>query len=323
MSRRAGTTRVRSEPHFSPTGGMRARQLQVSCTFGLIALLLLANSIFGQQQAVASAWNLPTASRMTKAASAVASYAATAAKGLADSVIQSSEMDEDATDVALEGFRSLFDATVEGDSTAKEGVASVAKADGASSAKAGGHACLITKWSAVWLVDINKTRSHVGFPAVGCELRAAVVGDLDAFPKAHGGEGGYFLDREASAEACTRSACSEGGSAAGAPSAAGATPAQSPPEVVWGAGVPPNGSWMASSPLRFSRAAVSSFRWLQLAAGEPLLLVFGGASVNDMLGNWVRHVQRLPSLAFVVACMDVQVPIGQAIGAVELAMWTL
>jgi len=37
--------------------------------------------------------------------------------------------------------------------------------------------------------------------------------------------------------------------------------------------------------------------------GEPLLLVFGGASVNDMLLNWATHVTKL-QLSFVVACMD-------------------
>ena len=41
----------------------------------------------------------------------------------------------------------------------------------------------------------------------------------------------------------------------------------------------------------------------RLSPGEPLLLVFGGASVNDMLINWARHVTKL-ELPFVVACMD-------------------
>eukprot|EP00967_Tisochrysis_lutea_P015199 scaffold17111_cov36-Tisochrysis_lutea.AAC.4 len=30
-----------------------------------------------------------------------------------------------------------------------------------------------------------------------------------------------------------------------------------------------------------------------LSVGQPLLLVFGGASVNDMLRNWALHVQKL------------------------------
>ena len=60
---------------------------------------------------------------------------------------------------------------------------------------------------------------------------------------------------------------------------------------------------MGKSTLRFNGAAQRQFGALRLAAGEPLLLVFGGASVSDMLRNWAIHVQKL-SLPFAVACMD-------------------
>ena len=33
------------------------------------------------------------------------------------------------------------------------------------------------------------------------------------------------------------------------------------------------------------------------------MLVFGGASVNEMLRNWAIHVQRL-QVPYAVACMD-------------------
>ena len=70
----------------------------------------------------------------------------------------------------------------------------------------------------------------------------------------------------------------------------------------WGNGVADD--WMGKSTLRFNGAAQRQFGSLRLAAGEPLLLVFGGASVSDMLRNWAIHVQKL-SLPFAVACMDV------------------
>eukprot|EP00965_Chrysotila_dentata_P216575 6189453-Pleurochrysis_carterae.AAC.6 len=63
--------------------------------------------------------------------------------------------------------------------------------------------CLITKWSAVWLVGPDGARSHIAHPTDDCTLRATEVGDeLDKYPKAHGGEGKYQLGTTASAEAC-------------------------------------------------------------------------------------------------------------------------
>ena len=39
------------------------------------------------------------------------------------------------------------------------------------------------------------------------------------------------------------------------------------------------------------------------SVGEPLLLVFGGASVTDMLKNWALHAREVGML-YTVACMD-------------------
>jgi hypothetical protein len=55
---------------------------------------------------------------------------------------------------------------------------------------------------------------------------------------------------------------------------------------------------MASSALRFNGAA-RDLAQRPLPAGQPLLLVFGGASVSAMLRNWVEHVRRL-DMPFVV-----------------------
>ena len=69
----------------------------------------------------------------------------------------------------------------------------------------------------------------------------------------------------------------------------------------WGMG--PHPEWMEQSSLRFNEAAKRAFASLQLAPGQPLMLVFGGASVNDMLRNWAIHVQKL-EVPYAVACMD-------------------
>ena len=181
--------------------------------------------------------------------------------------------------------------------------------------------CLITKWSAVWLVHADKTRSHVGYPTTGCESFAyAVSADngLAAYPKAHDGVGAYFLDEAQSAAACKLDACDADGkprpatrrTAASSATGATVTPKLLHPMVPllgWGVGVSSGGAWMQSSSLRFNGPAQKAFPKLQLGPGEPLLLVFGGASVTDMLKNWVLHVQRVQNgagLPYVVACMD-------------------
>ena len=160
--------------------------------------------------------------------------------------------------------------------------------------------CLITKWAAIWQVHADGTRSYVQFPSFGCDQRAhdVVEETLDRWPKAGGGEGAaYLLNAAQSEAACKLDAC--GGPKKKQQPADDTLPT---PARGWGNGVADD--WMGRSTLRFNGAAQRQFGSLRLAAGEPLLLVFGGASVSDMLRNWAIHVQKL-TLPFAVACMDV------------------
>ena len=137
-------------------------------------------------------------------------------------------------------------------------------------------------------------------PVFGCDQRAhdVVEETLDRWPKAGGGEGAaYLLNAAQSEAACKLDAC--GGPKKQTAPADDTLPT---PARRWGNGVADD--WMGRSTLRFNGAAQRQFGALRLAAGEPLLLVFGGASVSDMLRNWAIHVQKL-SLPFAVACMDV------------------
>ncbi|KAL1514707.1 hypothetical protein AB1Y20_003794 [Prymnesium parvum] len=165
--------------------------------------------------------------------------------------------------------------------------------------------CLITKWQSIWLVHPNKTRSHVATPTEDCDLRALEIEDetLDKYPKAHGGEGLYSLSPALSATACRLAPCPGASArAAGVPPASSAPADGLPaPPHGWGMGVAPG--WMDLVSLRFNTAAIQAFGDLRLKVGEPLLLVFGGASVNDMLRNWAIHVRKL-GLPYTVACMD-------------------
>jgi len=177
--------------------------------------------------------------------------------------------------------------------------------------KAGGDglsadACLIAKWGGVWALEgPRRTRYHVDIPTPGCDQRSAEVeGDsLATFPKAHGGGPGYALGAKGSKAACLRRACA--GPGLRKPALVEApTPLQAPPNG-WGLGPAPG--WMEGSPLRFNSVARKAFAaggsYEGMPPGQPLLLVFGGASVNDMLRNWALHVQRL-ALPYVVTCMD-------------------
>ena len=173
--------------------------------------------------------------------------------------------------------------------------------------------CLITKWTSIWLAHKDGTRSHVAHPTADCEARALEILDetLDRYPKAHGGEGLYSLDQAHSAAACLLSACP---APAGYPTlaplpvlpvglseqAAMDQLLRKPPNG-WGMGASPD--WIGRASLRFNGAAKRAFGALRLEVGQPLLLVFGGASVNDMLRNWAIHVQKL-QLPYAVACMD-------------------
>jgi len=175
--------------------------------------------------------------------------------------------------------------------------------------------CLMTKWGAVWLMTVAKhERWHVQHPTDECEPKALTVVDesLDKFPKAHGGLGPYALDVAQSKAACNARPC-EGKDLPRGSVAQPKLPAEKgddgqdefaalhEPPNGWGMGVHPE--WRERSSLRFNEAAKTSFSSLSLEAGQPLLLVFGGASVNDMLRNWAIHVQRL-KLPYAVACMD-------------------
>lgn len=177
--------------------------------------------------------------------------------------------------------------------------------------KAGGDglsadACLIAKWGGVWALEgPRRTRYHVDIPTPGCDQRSAEVeGDsLATFPKAHGGGPGYALGAKGSKAACLRRACA--GPGLRKPALVEApTPLQAPPNG-WGLGPAPG--WMEGSPLRFNSVARKAFAaggsYEGMPPGQPLLLVFGGASVNDKLRNWALHVQRL-ALPYVVTCMD-------------------
>jgi len=169
--------------------------------------------------------------------------------------------------------------------------------------------CLITKWGAIWLLNKRGERLHVVQPADGCELKAATVeaDDLLGYPKAFDGGPGYTLSEADCKEACTRPACTGRGLAATAPTPTQTTasPAVVAPAKGWGLG--PADGWMKQSPLRFNAIAIRAFApggiYHSLPPGQPLLLVFGGASVNDMMRNWALHVQKL-QLPYIVTCMD-------------------
>ena len=156
--------------------------------------------------------------------------------------------------------------------------------------------CLITKWGAVWLRNPNGTRSFISSPSNECELKAEELETLDTVPKAHDGIGLYMLSPEDSVAACQLHGCN--GPKPTPTQAAGALQA---PSNGWGMGVA--SGWMEQASLRFNQAATGMFGKLQLEVGQPLLLVFGGASVNDMLRNWAHHVKKL-GLAYAIACMD-------------------
>jgi len=177
--------------------------------------------------------------------------------------------------------------------------------------KAGGDglsadACLIAKWGGVWALEgPRRMRYHVDIPTPGCDQRSAEVeGDsLATFPKAHGGGPGYALGAKGSKAACLRRACA--GPGLRKPALVEApTPLQAPPNG-WGLGPAPG--WIEGSPLRFNSVAIKAFAaggsYEGMPPGQPLLLVFGGASVNDMLRNWALHVQKL-ALPYIVTCMD-------------------
>lgn len=290
---------------------MRAQRLAQWAVLALAATLLLVGNgtlqstqLGGSRHAAASVWD------------AAIGIAASAASDAASFISPHAESDAavENTRSALVGFRSLG-------LGAPATPAAARTAPAPAPAAAAGSDCLITKWAAFWRLHADGSRSHVGFPSAACTVAAAsAVEDLAPFPKSHGGAGSYFLGPELSAAACALKPCAAGrlagrlapaegaapglvGQAAAALAAAVGQAAEAVGEPSglsgdpmvpvngWGAGVAP--AWMERSALRFNKAAASQFDGLRLSAAEPLLLVFGGASVTDMLRNWVLHVQKL------------------------------
>ena len=74
-----------------------------------------------------------------------------------------------------------------------------------------------------------------------------------------------------------------------------------PPSNGFGNGVAKG--WTERANLRFNEHAQKGFVSSPPPPGEPLLLVFGGATVNDMLRNWALHAREL-KMGYTVACMD-------------------
>lgn len=177
--------------------------------------------------------------------------------------------------------------------------------------------CLVTVWDAFWIVTPREPREryHVAHPTGACGEHATSTNDLFRYRKAHDGEGAYVLDERQSAAACGRPGCpaadgaaagggaaggvADGGDSAAADASRAADAEDAPPPNGWGMGW--SDGWMERSALRFNSASRRAD--LRLPVGQPLLLVFGGASVSDMLRNWAIHVQRL-ALPFMVTCMD-------------------
>lgn len=176
--------------------------------------------------------------------------------------------------------------------------------DRTASSKLVSGGCLISKWGAVWLVHADgKTRSHVAMPTAECDLHASEVDNLDNYIKSHGGEGAYTLDEQTCVAACRRPGCHPSSSAGKDPypGAGGKDPLAEPPNG-WGNGAGPG--WQQRSGLQFNDAALTAFAEPARPAGEPLLLVFGGATVNDMLRNWALHARKNTGMLYAVACMD-------------------
>lgn len=59
----------------------------------------------------------------------------------------------------------------------------------------------------VWIVHSDKTRNWIGSPTSACKSKAAVVPDIEVYPKRYNGAGRYTLDAVQSAAACAKTAC--------------------------------------------------------------------------------------------------------------------
>ena len=190
--------------------------------------------------------------------------------------------------------------------------------------------CLVSRWSATWTLDAQHTRRFVRFPTDHCldKARPLQQSELEAIPKARDDD--YTLSKEQSADACRLSACASKAAAASTsmiPSVVRAidtsstsissltSPLQGSKSVPWEAAAAfPSSStvsssssavstWMHRSGLRFNHAGLVKFSVMEPQPGDLLLVVFGGASVSEMLRNWEYHVRR-QRITYVVACMD-------------------
>ena len=252
------------------------------------------------------AWLLESR-RAKRPPGALASHAAGATPGAAATAAAATADSTAAAAVATAVATAAADGTA-----AAASAADTAAADAASARTpvklAGG--CLITKWSAVWVVDATrKLRSHVTAPTPSCDLHASEVEDLAPYDKVNGGLGAYSLSEIDSSAACLLPGCFPRAGGAAATGAAGSAVGGSgrddevlrPPVLGWQMGVDPE--WQSRSALRFNEAARRAFASPPPPQGEPLMLVFGGASVSDMLKNWAGHA-RVLGMGYAVACMD-------------------
>ena len=65
--------------------------------------------------------------------------------------------------------------------------------------------CLVKRWSHVWVVRPDRTRTFAARPPAECMARATPIEDgLSDFPQAHGGGKGYSLDDAQIADACAK-----------------------------------------------------------------------------------------------------------------------
>jgi len=237
---------------------MRAsRQAIAAGALGLAGLLLLARSsslasgasLARPQKQAASVWD--TAALVADEAmgqfEAVASSMADAAASIASGLPSDTGAVPNIQD-AVEGFRA---------STGGPGTLSLSRpaAHGRSEALLPAP-CLVRRWSAIWLVHPNRTRSYVRLPTLRCDDRATPVtaSKLELLPLA---TGSYTLSAEESEAACKASGCPE---AATAPPRTAAQLATSSPAVSDGP----------------TRAAISS-----PAVAAPTTAVAGGAQRTD------------------------------------------
>ena len=202
-----GALRVRARraaPKFAAFVFRDMAQGRILSAFSCAAVLLLFFNSLSARPTQFVSYRPSTDSIWSSATNAMTSAASSL--GLMDG--STSAYSESATADALEAFRSLSSSGFGASGNGASGSSSASSSNGASSATrtaaaAAGSAaaglaaaaqpvnipkgCLITKWSAVWLVHADRSRSHVGYPTPGCESSAfPITADdgLCAFGKA-------------------------------------------------------------------------------------------------------------------------------------------